>query len=90
MVALEYVARMAGADVEDDREVLEACRTAAGEWYKNAGVPEDTPGNLYPFWVANLAAWMYDNRGNAEAQAAIPVYIISSVHQLRYTDGDGE
>jgi hypothetical protein len=90
MVALEYVARMAGADVEDDREVLEACRTAAVEWYKNAGVPEDTPGNLYPFWVANLAAWMYDNRGNAEAQAAIPVYIISSVHQLRYTDGDGE
>ena len=38
---------------------------------------------LYRFWVANLAAWMYDNRGNAEAQAAIPAYILSSVHQLR-------
>ena len=26
---------------------------------------------------------MYDNRGNADANAAVPVYIVTSVHQLR-------
>jgi hypothetical protein len=36
---------------------------------------------------------MYDNRGNAEASAAIPIYIGTSVHQLRkrvppYATGD--
>lgn len=90
MVTLEFVARFAGADVEADREVLEVCRDAAVEWYENAGVSRDTTGSLYAFWVGNLAAWFFDNRGNAEAQAAIPAYIVSSVHQLRYTDGDGE
>ena len=46
-------------------------------------MPADTGGDLYPFWVANLAAWMYDNRGNADAGANIPAYIVQSVHQLR-------
>ena len=83
MVDVEYVARIAGADPEEDAELLAAMRDAAVEWYKNAGVPETTEGPLYRFWVANLAAWLYDNRGNADAQASIPVYILSSVHQLR-------
>lgn len=85
-VDVEYVARIAGADPEEDAELLEAMRDAAVEWYKNAGVPETTEGPLYRFWVANLAAWLFDNRGNAEAQASIPVYILSSVHQLRTYD----
>ena len=85
-VDVEYVARIAGADPEEDAELLAAMRDAAVEWYKNAGVPETTEGPLYRFWVANLAAWLYDNRGNAEAQASIPVYILSSVHQLRPYD----
>ena len=82
-VDLEYIRRFAGADPEEGDALLEEIRDAAEQWYAEAGVPSDTPGPLYRFWVANLAAWMYDNRGNAEAQAAIPAYILSSVHQLR-------
>lgn len=87
-VDVEYVRRIAGADPDEDTELLEAMRDAAVEWYKKADVPETTEGPLYRFWVANLAAWFYDNRGNADAQAAIPSYIVTSVHQLRPKRGD--
>ena len=87
MVDVDYIRRFAGADPEDDA-ILEDMRDAAVEWYEKAGVPGTTEGPLYRFWVANLAAWMYDNRGNADAQAAIPAFIVSSVHQLRSKRGD--
>jgi hypothetical protein len=80
---IDMVRRFAGADPEEDAQVLEICLRAAVEWYAQAGVPADTTGYLYDFWVANLAAWMYDNRGNADVNAAIPPYIVTSVHQLR-------
>ena len=83
MVDIDMVRRFAGADPDADSTVLQMCVNAAAEWYKRAGVPEDTEGSLYEFWVANLAAWMYDNRGNAEAGAKIPDYIVAGVHQLR-------
>ncbi len=83
MADLEMVRRFAGADPDEDPAVLAFFYEAAVEWYKNAGVPDTTTGNLYEFWVANLASWMYDNRGNADADAAIPAYIVASVHQLR-------
>lgn len=86
MVDVDYIRRFAGADPEDDA-ILEAMRDAAVEWYEQAGVPRTTEGALYSYWVANLAAWMYDNRGNADAQAAIPAFIVSSVHQLRPIGG---
>ncbi|MBQ8109545.1 MAG: hypothetical protein IJ124_05220 [Clostridia bacterium] len=82
-VDVEYIRRIAGADPEESVELLEAIRDAAVEWYEKADVPRTTEGPLYRFWVANLAAWMYDNRGNADALAAIPSYIVTSVHQLR-------
>ena len=99
---MEKVRRFAGADPETPDAVLEMCYRAAVEWYRAAGVPEDPENDLWVFWVCNLAAWMYDNRGNADANAAIPVYIVTSVHQLRpprtgrttpetdAEDGDGE
>jgi len=80
---LEFVRAFAGVDPGVDDEVLTACYGAAVDWYERAGVPRSTEGTLYEYWTANLAAWLYDNRGNAEAQAAIPAYIVSSVHQLR-------
>ena len=83
MVDLDYIRRFAGADPDEDGALLEAMRDAAVEWYENAGVPRTTEGALYDFWVANLAAWMYDNRGTADSQAQIPAFIVSSVHQLR-------
>ena len=83
MVDLDYIRRFAGADPDEDGALLESLRDAAVEWYEKAGVPRTTEGALYDFWVANLAAWMYDNRGNADGNAAIPAYIVSSVHQLR-------
>lgn len=86
---LDKVRRFAGADPEADSTVLEMCLGAAVEWYKQAGVPATTEGSLYEFWVANLAAWMYDNRGNADSNANIPSFIVQSVHQLRPARGAG-
>ncbi len=83
MADMDMVRRFAGADPDADTAVLQFCYNAAVEWYAAAGVPADTTGSLYDFWVANLAAWMYDNRGNADAAAAVPCYIVASVHQLR-------
>ena len=87
--SLDMVRRFAGADPDEDAQVLEICLRAAVEWYAQAGVPANTTGYLYDFWVANLAAWMYDNRGNADMNAAIPPYIVTSVHQLRPAGGSG-
>ena len=87
MADMDMVRRFAGADPDADITVLQFCYNAAVEWYKNAGVPANTAGGLYEFWVANLAAWMYDNRGNADAAAAVPAYIVASVHQLRPKNG---
>ena len=83
MADMDMVRRFAGADPDADAAVLQFAYNAAVEWYEKAGVPADTTGALYEFWVANLAAWMYDNRGNADASAAVPLYIVASVHQLR-------
>lgn len=83
MPSLEFVRRFAGADPGADSTVLEACLSAAVDWYEKAGVPAGMDSALYDFWVANLAAWMFDNRGSADASAAVPAYIVASVHQLR-------
>ena len=80
---IDMVRRFAGADPAAEDTVLEMCYRAAVEWYKAAGVNENPDNDLWVYWVCNLAAWMYDNRGNAEAGAAVPVYIVSSVHMLR-------
>ena len=72
-----------------DRDVLEMCYKAAVEWYKAAGVKEEPQDPLWLFWACNLAAWMYDNRGNADAAAAVPVYIVTSVHALRKQEDSG-
>ena len=83
------VRRFAGADPAAEDTVLEMCYRAAVEWYKAAGVQEDEENELWVFWVCNLAAWMYDNRGNADTNTAVPVYIVTSVHQLRRPGGEG-
>ena len=80
---IEKVRRFAGADPDVPDTELEMFCAAAVEWYKSAGVRKWPNWDLWVFWVCNLAAWMYDNRGNADPGAAIPVYIVSSVHQLR-------
>ena len=87
MPDINMVRRFAGADPDAESGVLEFCLHAAAAWYAQAGVPETTSGYLYDFWVANLAAWMYDNRGNADASAAVPAYIVASVHMLRPAKG---
>ena len=81
--SIDMVRRFAGADPAEGDTVLQMCYSAAVAWYEEAGVHEDPENALWQFWVCNLAAWMYDNRGNADPNAAIPVYIVTSVHQLR-------
>ena len=83
MADMDMVRRFAGADPDDDPAVLERCYYAAVEWYKKAGVPDTTTGELYELWVANLASWFFDNRGTADPDAHIPAFIVESVHQLR-------
>ena len=83
---MDMVRRFAGCDPAVDDTVLEMCYKAAVEWYRAAGVEGEAGNNQWLFWVCNLAAWMYDNRGNADPNAAIPVYIVTSVHQLRGKD----
>ena len=86
---IEKVRRFAGADPDTPDTVLEMCYQAAVAWYTAAGVDEDPEDPLWVFWVCNLAAWMYDNRGNADPNAAVPIYIVTSVHALRKKGGDG-
>lgn len=80
MPDMDMVRRFAGVTEADD-SVLSFCVDAAIRWYAHAGVKE-SDGPLYDFWVSNLAAWMYDQRG-AGGDANIPPYIVQSVHQLR-------
>ena len=80
-------AAFAGADPDVPDSVLEMCDRAAVEWYRAAGVKKQENSDLWQFWVCNLAAWMYDNRGNADPNAAVPIYIVTSVHQLRKGGG---
>ena len=87
---LDMVRRFAGADPAVADTVLEMCYRAAVGWYEAAGVPANPGNDLWLFWVCNLAAWMYDNRGNADANAAVPIYIVTSVHQLRKPAGGGD
>lgn len=82
MADMDMVRRFAGADPDVGDGVLEMCYQAAVAWYTGAGVPADPENNLYEFWVCNLAAWFYDNRG-ADAEQHVPRYIVESVHQLR-------
>ena len=86
MASLEMVRQFAGVDPDTQTTVLQACLSAAVEWFEKAGVPE-SDGPLYDLWVANLAAWFYDNRGNADAGVNVPDYIVKSVHQLRPAGG---
>ena len=80
---MDMVRRFAGADPAAEDTVLEMCYNAAVAWFKQAGVDKAPNDPLWMFWVCNLAAWMYDNRGNADANTAVPIYIVTSVHQLR-------
>jgi len=81
---MDMLRRFAGAG-EADAAVLGLCLNAAKAWYERAGVPERSSGSdkLYDFWVCNLAAFFYDNRGAGGNDANVPPYIVASVHQLR-------
>lgn len=83
MPSIEEAARFAGADPECDKQVLDMCLRAAVAWYERAKVPPREGDDLYDFWLCNLAAWMFDNRGAGGDAANVPPYIVHSVHQLR-------
>ena len=86
MADMDMVRRFAGLDPDSDTTILEHC------WKARGGVPADETNELLQFWTANLAAWMYDNRGAGGNEANIPPYIVHSVHQLRprRTGGSGK
>ena len=83
MPDIDMARRFAGADPESDEQVLELCLNAAQEWYVRAGVPARENDELYDFWVCNLAAWFFDNRGAGGENANVPPFVVASVHQLR-------
>jgi hypothetical protein len=81
MPGMDMIRRFAGAP-EGDEQVLGMCLEAAARWYERAGVAAREGDSLYDFWVCNLAAWFYDNRGAGD-ETKVPPYIVTSVHQLR-------
>ena len=83
MPSMDMARRFAGADPESDAQVLGLCLSAAQESYARAGVPARENDELYDFWVCNLAAWFFDNRGAGGENANVPPFIVASVHQLR-------
>lgn len=83
MPDMDFMRRFAGVDPDSDTTVLEMCVEAAQSWYRRAGVPDQDGNALYDFWICNLAAWMYDNRGATGNEAQVPPFIVSSIHQLR-------
>lgn len=83
MPSMDMARRFAGADPEADAQVLGLCLAAAEQWYARAGVPAREGDELYDFWVCNLAAWFFDNRGAGGENANVPPFIVASVHQLR-------
>lgn len=83
MPSMDMVRRFAGVPPETDEQVLSLCLNAAVQWYERAKVPPREGDDLYDFWVCNLAAWMYDNRGAGGAEENVPPYIVHSLHQLR-------
>lgn len=90
MPDMDMIRRFAGCDDDADNTTLEFCAKAAEAWYEAAGVPKPIEKNpLYEFWVANLAAWMYDMRGAGGDDTMVPAYIVTSVHQLRPTKTEG-
>lgn len=82
MANIADVRRFAGADPAADDGVLDQCYAAAVAWYRLAGITAENARDpeAYDFWIANLAAWYYDNRGGG---TDVPPYITASVHQLR-------
>ena len=82
MPGMDMLRRFVGEDPEADTQVLELCLNAAQQWYEKAGVPAQET-DLYRFWVCNLAAWYYDNRGAGGSDANVPPYVVASLHQLR-------
>lgn len=82
MPSMDMLRRFVGEDPEADTQVLELCLNAAQQWYEKAGVPAQET-DLYRFWVCNLAAWYYDNRGAGGSDANVPPYVVASLHQLR-------
>lgn len=83
MPDMDMLRRFAGVDPDSDTTILQMCIDAAQQWYERAGVARHDGVALYDFWVCNLAAWMYDNRGAAGTDAQLPPFIVSSVHALR-------
>lgn len=83
MPDMEAARRFCGVDPNDEEQMalLEVCRAAAEAWYAAAGVAARENDPLYDFWVCNLTAWFYDNRG--ADNSLIPPSIIASLHQLR-------
>lgn len=85
MPSIDEIARFCGADADADGAVLQACYDTAIDWYAKAGVPEDTEGEQYQFWLLFLCSWLFDNRGGDKP---IPQIVVTSVHQLRPKRGE--
>lgn len=79
--------RFVGLCDDGQDALLSMCLDAAKDWYMGAGVPDLGDDKLYTFWVYNLTAWFFDNRGATGDDAHIPPGIVTSVHQLRARGG---
>ena len=86
MPSMDMARRFAGADPESDAQVLGLCLNAAQEWYARAGVPARENDERYDFWVCNLAAWFFDNRGAGGEDANVPPFISCAGGRAKRTE----
>lgn len=85
-IDMDLLRRFAGEDPDADPRGLEFAYRSAVEWFEKCQVPQQPDSYLWQFWVMSLTAWMYDNRGDADAAQHVPAYIVNALPQLkRYT-----
>ena len=79
----DNVRSLAGVADGSQDDILAACFDAAVKWFENADVPNRDGDPLYMVMVSMLTVWFRVSPGLAGADAQIPQYIVTSVHQLR-------
>ena len=75
-------------DGDEDDETIKALMAAAGEYLRNAGIPEpETPTPLYSLALNSLTLHYYDHRDAVGTEAPLPTGLRPILNQLKGLNG---
>ena len=75
-------------DGDEDDETIKALMAAAGEYLRNAGIPEpETPSPLYSLALNSLTLHYYDHRDAVGTEAPLPTGLRPILNQLKGLNG---